>query len=396
MIRTTDVLVIGAGAAGLMCAATAAARGLAVVVVDHARKAGKKILVSGGGRCNFTNMDVGPEHYLCANPHFVKSALARYSQWDFIALVSRYNIAYHEREHGRLFCDGSAKQIVNLLLNENQAAGSHVELNTEIKSVEQNEQGFLVTTGLDRIQCRHLVVATGGLSFPKLGATGFGYRIAKMFGHRVLPTRPGLVPLTLASDTEMALDKLSGISLPVRMGAEDGRRFTEDCLFTHRGLSGPAVLQTSNYWQHQQPVEVDLLPQAQIEAELQALRQSQPGLSLRRGLTRHLPRRLIDTLLASRVNLDGPIGQLTREQTDAVIQTLHHWRPVPNGSEGFDKAEVTLGGVDTSEISSKTMMSQKVKNLYFVGEVMDVTGWLGGYNFQWAWSSGYCCGQAMD
>ena len=394
-----DVIIIGAGAAGLMCAAQAGYRGRDVLVLDHAKQAGKKILISGGGRCNFTNMDVEPSNYLCTNPHFVKSALSRYTQWDFLGLIAKYNVAYHERDFGQLFCDDSAKEIVRILMSECDAANAKVRLRTEINSIEtvKNEQGevsgYIVKTASHTYQCQSLVIATGGLSMPKLGATPFGYQVAEQFGIDVLPTRAGLVPVTLHQEQKEALAELSGVSLPVRIEAKDGTVFAADMLITHRGLSGPSILQISNYWQPGEAMSIDLLPNLDLAEELESIRQSNPNQSLKNTLSTWLPKRLVELLMTMENLVDKPIKQLQHKDIDNVVSTLHSWQMKPNGTEGYRTAEVTLGGVDTNAISSKTMMCKNINGLYFVGEVLDVTGWLGGYNFQWAWASGWAAGQ---
>ncbi len=388
-----DVIIIGAGAAGLMCAAQAGYRGRDVLVLDHAKQAGKKILISGGGRCNFTNMDVEPNNYLCSNPHFVKSALSRYTQWDFLGLIAKYNVAYHERDFGQLFCDDSAKEIVRILMNECDDANAKVRLRTEIKSVQKLDQGFEVQTNGQTYHCSSLVIATGGLSMPKLGATPFGYQVAEQFGIDVFPTRAGLVPVTLHQEHKEALAELSGISLPVRIESLDGTVFGADMLITHRGLSGPSILQISNYWQPGEAMSIDLLPSMDLANELESVRQSNPNQTLKNTLATWLPKRFVEVLLAMENIADKPIKQLQHKELAHIVSTLHQWQVKPNGTEGYRTAEVTLGGVDTNSVSSKTMMCKNTQGLYFIGEVLDVTGWLGGYNFQWAWASGWAAGQ---
>ncbi len=392
-----DVIVIGAGAAGLMCAATAGFRGKKVLVLDHAKQAGKKILISGGGRCNFTNMDVEPNNYLCGNPHFVKSALSRYTQWDFLGLIGKYQVPYHERDFGQLFCDDSAKDIVNILLSEcNESENVQIKLRTEIKAIEKNaNETFSVATNLKDFTTTSLVIATGGLSMPKLGATPFGYKVAEQFGLEVLPTRAGLVPLTLHQEQKEQLAELSGISFPVRIESEDSTSFAADMLLTHRGLSGPAVLQISNYWQPGEKVSIDLLPTEDMEQVLAQAKQEKPDQQLKTLLSQFLPKRFIEVLIEAKALSDKPIKQLMHKEVEQVINTMHSWKISPNGTEGYRTAEVTLGGIDTDQLSSKTMEAKNVQGLYFIGEVMDVTGWLGGYNFQWAWASGYACGQSV-
>ena len=392
-----DVIIIGAGAAGLMCAATAGYRGKKVLVLDHAKQAGKKILISGGGRCNFTNMDVEPNNYLCSNPHFVKSALSRYTQWDFLGLIGKYQVPYHERDFGQLFCDDSAKDIVNILLSEcDESQNVQIKLRTEIKAVEKNvDESFTVATNLKDFKASSLVIATGGLSMPKLGATPFGYKVAEQFGLEVFPTRAGLVPLTLHQEQKEQLAELSGISFPVRIGSEDNTSFAADMLITHRGLSGPAVLQISNYWLPGEKVSIDLLPSEDMEQVLAQAKQDKPEQQLKTLLSQFLPKRFIEVLIDAKQLPDKAIKQLMHKEIEQVVYTMHSWRIAPNGTEGYRTAEVTLGGIDTNQLSSKTMEAKSVKGLYFIGEVMDVTGWLGGYNFQWAWASGYACGQSV-
>lgn len=392
-----DVIIIGAGAAGLMCAATAGYRGKKVLVLDHAKQAGKKILISGGGRCNFTNMEVEPNNYLCSNPHFVKSALSRYTQWDFLGLIGKYQVPYHERDFGQLFCDDSAKDIVNILLSEcDESQNVQIKLRTEIKAVEKNaDETFTVATNLKDFKASSLVIATGGLSMPKLGATPFGYKVAEQFGLEVFPTRAGLVPLTLHQEQKEQLAELSGISFPVRIDSEDNTSFAADMLITHRGLSGPAVLQISNYWLPGEKVSIDLLPSEDMEQVLAQAKQDKPDQQLKTLLSQFLPKRFIEVLIDAKQLPDKAIKQLMHKELEQVVYTMHSWKIAPNGTEGYRTAEVTLGGIDTNQLSSKTMETKSVKGLYFIGEVMDVTGWLGGYNFQWAWASGYACGQSV-
>ncbi|WMC10656.1 NAD(P)/FAD-dependent oxidoreductase [Oceanimonas pelagia] len=390
-MQAWDVIVIGAGAAGLMCAAEAGRRGRRVLVLDHGKRIGRKILMSGGGRCNFTNYHVEPGAYLCANPHFVKSALARYTQWDFIALVNKHGIAWHEKTLGQLFCDDSAQDIVDLLVKECDDAGVTIRLRAEILEVDRLGDGFRVATAGEEDSCQSLVVATGGLSMPKIGASPFGYRLAEQFGLKVLPTRAGLVPFTLQPEDKQTLEPLAGVSLPVVAESEDGTRFAENLLFTHRGVSGPAVLQISSYWQPGERVKFELLPAGCLA---QGVAES-PNQELKTWLARYLPKRLVEALLAREELTSKPLKQYTPKELAAIETLLAEWSLRPGGTEGYRTAEVTLGGVDTDELSSKTMEAKKVPNLYFVGEVMDVTGWLGGYNFQWAWSSGWVAGQVV-
>lgn len=390
-MKAWDVIVIGAGAAGLMCAAEAGKRGRRVLLLDHGKRIGRKILMSGGGRCNFTNYFIEPGAFLCENPHFVKSALARYTQWDFIAMVEKHGIAYHEKTLGQLFCDDSAQNIVDMLVKECDDAGVTIRLRSNIDSVASLGEGFAVTTDNDQYSCQSLVVASGGLSMPKIGASAFGYKLAEQFGLKVLPTRAGLVPFTLQPEDKATLEPLAGVSLPVVAESEDGTRFAENLLFTHRGVSGPAVLQVSSYWQAGEQVLFELLPAGQLA---QGIADS-PNQELKTWLSRHLPKRLVEVLLEREKIVNKPLKQYVPKEVAAIEQLLVAWPLKPGGTEGYRTAEVTLGGVDTDELSSKTMMAKKVPNLYFIGEVVDVSGWLGGYNFQWAWSAGWCAGQVV-
>ncbi|GKX50801.1 NAD(P)/FAD-dependent oxidoreductase [Budvicia aquatica] len=395
MSEQVDVVIIGAGAAGLFCAAQAGQAGCSVVVLDNGKKPGRKILMSGGGRCNFTNMYAEPAAYLSNNPHFCKSALARYTQWDFIELVNRHGIPYHEKALGQLFCDNSAEDIVDLLLKECDDGNVRLRMRSEILAVEGNDEGFLIKLAGAEIQAKSLVVASGGLSMPGLGATPFGYKIAEQFGLPVLPTRAGLVPFTLHKPLLEVLQTLSGIAAPVTIATEGGMSFKESLLFTHRGLSGPAVLQLSSYWQPGESVSINLFPELNIDDFLNAERESHPNQSLKNTLAKHLPKRLVECLQTLGKVPELTLKQLSATQQQQLIDTLQQWQIQPNGTEGYRTAEVTLGGVDTKALSSKTMESSQVSGLYFIGEVMDVTGWLGGYNFQWAWSSAWACAQAV-
>ncbi|HHN5525151.1 TPA: NAD(P)/FAD-dependent oxidoreductase [Klebsiella aerogenes] len=390
-----DAIVIGAGAAGMFCAAQAGQLGCRVLLLDNGKKPGRKILMSGGGRCNFTNMYVEPAAYLSQNPHFCKSALARYTQWDFIELVGKYGIAWHEKTLGQLFCDDSAEQIVNLLLSECEKGGVQIRLRSEILSVERDEQGYRLQVNGEMLTAKKLVIASGGLSMPGLGASPFGYRVAEQFGLKVLPTRAGLVPFTLHKPLLEQLQVLSGVSVPSTITAENGTLFRENLLFTHRGLSGPAVLQISSYWQPGEFVTVNLLPDCDLEAFLNEQRGDHPNQSLKNTLAMQLPKRLVECLQQLGQIPDVTLKQLNVRDQQALVETLTAWRVQPNGTEGYRTAEVTLGGVDTNELSSRTMEARKAPGLYFIGEVMDVTGWLGGYNFQWAWSSAWACAQAL-
>ncbi|CAI2115140.1 Predicted oxidoreductase [Serratia fonticola] len=390
-----DVVVIGAGAAGMFCAAQAGQLGCRVLLLDNGKKPGRKILMSGGGRCNFTNMSVEPAAYLSNNPHFCKSALARYTQWDFIDLINRYGIAYHEKTLGQLFCDDSAQQVVDLLVQECELGQVVTRLRSEVLSVEKTDQGFELTLNRECVSARSLVVASGGLSMPGLGATPFGYKLAEQFGLKVLPTRAGLVPFTLHKPLLEQSQALSGVSVPAVVTAEDGTSFRESILFTHRGLSGPAILQISSYWQPGEFVSINLLPTLDLVGFLNEQRQAHPNQSLKNTLALHLPKRLVELLQELGQLPEATLKQLTPTQQAALVDSLQDWRVQPNGTEGYRTAEVTLGGVDTKELSSKTMEASKVPGLYFIGEVVDVTGWLGGYNFQWAWSSAWACAQAL-
>ena len=393
-MKQCDVIVIGAGAAGLFCAAQAGQRGRKVTVLDHAKRIGGKILMSGGGRCNFTNMYASHENFLSNNPHFCKSALSRYTQWDFIGLVSDYGIPYHEKTLGQLFCDNSAKDILNMLLAECEKADVELSNQCEIIAIEKLESGFLLETSKGQYQCESMVVATGGLSMPKLGASPFGYKIAEQFGLSVRSTRAGLVPFTLHEQDKKVLAELSGISLDASASCNN-TSFNENILFTHRGLSGPAVLQISSFWEPGQTVEFDLFPNGDLHEQLQSSQQKQPDALLSTVLAAHYPKRYVQDILPYLGIPNKPMKQYQGKQLRDVAQAFHQWLLKPNGTEGYRTAEVTLGGVDTDQLSSKTMMAKDVDGLYFIGEVVDVTGWLGGYNFQWAWSSGWVAGQVV-
>ena len=384
--RHYDAIIIGAGAAGLYCAAIAGQRGRRVLLIDHAPNPGAKILISGGGRCNFTNVGAGSDNFLSANPHFAKSALSRHTPADFIALVDRHGIAWHEKTLGQLFCDGSAKRIVAMLLDE-CAVGQVDTAFGQAATVEHRDGMFHVTAAT----APRLVLATGGLSIPKLGATSFAYDTARRFGLKIVEPRPALVPLTLAGE-EALFGTLSGVSAEVVARAGKGS-FREAALFTHRGLSGPAILQVSSYWRNGDPVAVDFLPDA-APGWLRAAKRAEPRITLRRLLARHLPVRLADTL-ATQLALAGELANLSDRSLDAAEARLADWTFTPNGSEGFAKAEVTIGGISTAELSSQTMESKRLPGLHAIGEAVDVTGWLGGYNFQWAWSSAYAAAQSL-
>jgi len=402
-VITTDVLIIGAGAAGLMCAAQAGYRGKSVVVVDMGKKPARKVLISGGGRCNFTNENAAPENYLCQNPHFTKSALSRYTAQDFIELVDRHGLNYHHKTLGQLFCDDSAQDLVDILMTECEWAGVQVKLRSEVLSVSEikgttennNEFRYLVKTSDDSYQCKSLVVASGGLTMPKLGATPIGYKIAEQFDLNVLETIAALVPFTLHDHDKQRFDGLSGISLLTEVTSEGGTTFKENILFTHRGLSGPAILQISSFWRAGQAVTINLLPEHNLNEVLTQWQGEQGQKSAKNLLATLLPKRFVEVLVKDGVIADKPVKQLNHQDIVTLSNYLHAWQIKPNGTEGYRTAEVTLGGVNTDELSSKTFESKSQQGLYFIGEVIDVTGWLGGYNFQFCWASGYACGQAV-
>jgi predicted Rossmann fold flavoprotein len=389
-----DVVVIGAGAAGMMCASVAGKRGRSVMVVDHAGSPGEKIRISGGGRCNFTNRNVTPAQFLSANPHFCISALSRYTQHDFIALVQRYGIAYHEKTLGQLFCDGSAQQIVDLLLTEMRQADAELRLNGKVTHVEKTPEGFLLQfSDGDLLPCGALVVATGGKSIPKMGASDLAYRLAGQFGLEVTQTRPALVPLTFDQMLLKRLKELAGVSVKARV--RHGKvAFEEALLFTHRGLSGPAILQISSYWREGDEIRLSLLPELDLFAALQTAKRQNGKQAPHTFLATLLPRRLAKDI-ADAQNCAGNLADLPDAKLRALSEAVNDWRVTPAGSEGYRTAEVTLGGIDTRGLDSGTMQAKTVPGLYFIGEAVDVTGWLGGYNFQWAWSSGWCAGQAV-
>jgi predicted Rossmann fold flavoprotein len=389
-----DAIVVGAGAAGLMAAIVAGQRGLRVLVVDHANKVGKKILMSGGGRCNFTNTGTTPANYLSANPHFCKSALARYTPWHFIELVERHGIAYHEKELGQLFCDESSKLVVKLLLDECASAGVEVRTHCAIEQVAHGDAGdFRLRTSHGNVAAPALVVASGGLSIPSMGASGFGYQLARQFGHEVLPTRAGLVPLTLTGKHAERLQDLAGVALPVEARCNDAR-FRNFMLVTHRGISGPSILQVSSYWQPGDDLRLDLLPGIDLVAQLHDWQASRRDAELKTLLAEVMPKRFAQRLCEHWIE-SRPLRQYTPAELRDIAGVLSSWPLVASGTEGYRTAEVTLGGVDTDGLSSSTMMSRHVPGLYFIGEVVDVTGWLGGYNFQWAWASGHAAGSAI-
>jgi predicted Rossmann fold flavoprotein len=384
-----DVIVLGAGAAGLMCAGVAGKRGRTVLVLEQARHPGEKIRISGGGRCNFTNLHTSPANFLSRNPRFCRSALSGYSQHDFIALVDKYRIAWHEKTRGQLFCDGPSRQIIDLLLQECRSA--QLRLGARISAIGKDEAGFVVTADQGEFRCRSLVVATGGPSIPKMGASGFGYRVAEQFGLRIVPPRAGLVPLTFDAARLAEFKDLSGISLEASVGCGKAR-FDEALLFTHRGLSGPAILQISSYWRAGDDIVVDMAPDVDVLATLKQLRRDHPRQELSTALTGLLPRRLAQTI-ADRIAGPERLADFPDRLLTNAAAAVKAWHVRPNGTEGYRTAEVTLGGVDTTDLSSKTFEAKSVPGLYFIGEVVDVTGHLGGFNFQWAWSSGHAAGR---
>ncbi|ACI53665.1 HI0933 family protein [Rhizobium leguminosarum bv. trifolii WSM2304] len=389
--RKSDVIVIGAGAAGMMAAIRAGKRGRSIVVLDHARAPGEKIRISGGGRCNFTNIHAGSKNFLSANPHFCKSALARFTPADFIAMVDRHGIAWHEKTLGQLFCDDSAKDVIRMLLTEMRAAGAQLHLGTEITAVEKVEAGFRVSTGEDAFEASSLIVATGGKSIPKMGATGFAYRLAEQFGLAVLETRPGLVPLTLDPGLLEAIAPLAGISAPAEI--RHGRTaFREALLFTHRGLSGPAILQISSYWREGDEIVVSIEPDIDIGVHLKTVKQLNGRQSPQTALSDILPKRLAQ-FLVEREKIAGNMADLPDKVLLRLAAAAQNFAVKPSGSEGYRTAEVTLGGIDTAALDSRSMEAKAVPGLYFIGECVDVTGWLGGYNFQWAWASGFAAGE---
>ncbi len=388
---TYDTIILGAGAAGMMCAAQCGGR---VLVIDHAKKPGEKIRISGGGRCNFTNLHAAPDRFISNNPHFVKSALSRYTQWDFLDLVQKHHIAYHEKTLGQLFCDDSAREIVAMLLVEMEHAKAELRLQTSVRDVAKTEGGFNLTlTGGEQLSCQNFVVACGGKPIPKMGATGFGLDLAQHFKVPVTDTRAGLVPLTFSGEILDGLSSLAGLSLPVRVSCGDVS-FDESMLFTHRGLSGPAILQISSYWRETLPITINLWPDGDLLCRLTEKRHKNGRRDISTVLADFLPKRLV-SYLGGLYGWCGKLADLGNNDLKKLIQQLYHWQLTPTGSEGYRTAEVMLGGVDTNALSSKTMEVKAVKGLYFIGETVDVTGWLGGYNFQWAWSSGYAAGTAI-
>jgi len=392
-MQSYDVVVIGAGAAGMMCGIEAGKRGRSVLVLDHAAKPGEKIRISGGGRCNFTNIHASPKNFLSGNPHFCISALTRYTQRDFIALVERHGIAYHEKTLGQLFCNGSARLIIDMLLQDMQDRGVELALSTEVRSVDKTDEGFVLALSTGTVACRSLVVACGGKSIPKMGATGFGYELAARFGVPVAETRPALVPLTFDARTLERLAPLAGNAVDAEIACGK-TRFSEAMLFTHRGLSGPSILQISSYWREGDEIRIAMLPGVDVAELLRAARRVNGRQAVQTVLANHLPKRLAQAV-AERTGIDGNLADLTDLQMKTVEAAVNDWRIKPAGSEGYRTAEVTLGGVDTNALDQKTMQAKSVPGLFFIGEVVDVTGWLGGYNFQWAWSSGWAAGQAV-
>ncbi len=399
-MKKVDVLIIGAGAAGLMCAIEAGKRKRRVLVLDHANKVGKKILMSGGGRCNFTNYYIEPERYISSNPHFHKSALSRYTQWNFIELVKRHKVPFHEKEAGQLFCDNKAIDIVNLLLKECEKVTAKIQLNTSVNSVTKlSDNQFLITTDKQQFQCESLVIATGGLSIPTMGASPFGYKVAEQFGLPIIPTRAGLVPFTLQPEDKQRLEGLAGVSV-ASMVSSVRQAFAGNILFTHRGLSGPASLQISSYWLPGEAIEINLLKQDKLlsqhdlQDKFNFAKQNNPKQHLKNFFCQYLPKSVVAALIDPSL-LDKSLQEISKAVFLDIVERLQAWQIKPNNTEGYRTAEVTIGGVDCHAMSSKTMMVENIPGLYFIGEVLDVTGWLGGYNFQWAWSSGWVAGQVV-
>lgn len=390
-----DVLIIGAGAAGLMCALKAGQRGRNVCVLEHANKVGKKILMSGGGRCNFTNTNTQPSHFISGNKNFCKSALSRFTPEDFIEIVNKHDIPFHEKKLGQLFCDNKSKDILELLLNECHKAGVKIRTHCKIEKINPNNNGYTASTSLGHIECQSLVIATGGLSIPTMGATGFGYDLAKEFGLKVRPTRPGLAPVTLNKHSLGKLSALSGSSIEIEASCNK-MTFNEMLLFTHRGLSGPAILQISSYWKPGDSIVINLLPHANVFEVLLDRQRTRPKAELKTILAEFMTKNMAQTLTMFWFGSNyknKPINQISKSDLTLISRQIHHWVVSPSGSEGYKTAEVTLGGIDCDEISSKTMEANKQKGMYFIGEVLDVTGHLGGFNFQWAWASGAAAGE---
>lgn len=391
-MQSYDVVIIGAGAAGMMCAVETAKRGLSVLILDHAAAPGEKIRISGGGRCNFTNIHASPKNFLSGNPHFCISALSRYTQRDFIALVERHRIEYHEKTLGQLFCDGSARQIIDMLVSEMQGRGVELALSTSVEDVRKSVEGFALTLSTGLVTCQSLVVACGGKSIPKMGATGFGYELAERFGLAVVETRPALVPLTFDANTLERLAPLAGNAVDAEVACGK-TRFSEAMLFTHRGVSGPSILQISSYWREGDEIRIAMLPGVDVADLVRTAKRVNGRQSVQTVLANHLPKRLAQSI-AERTGIDGNLADFSDSQIKTIASAVNDWRIKPAGSEGYRTAEVTLGGVDTNGLDQKTMEAKSVRGLFFIGEVVDVTGWLGGYNFQWAWSSGWVAGQA--
>ncbi|MED7789377.1 NAD(P)/FAD-dependent oxidoreductase [Francisella sp. 19X1-34] len=392
-ILNYNTIIIGAGAAGLMCAIETAKRNRSVLVLDHANKVGKKILMSGGGRCNFTNYNIAPDRYIADNQHFMKSALSRYTQWDFISLVSDYNVPYHEKTLGQLFCDNKAKDIVNILLDECEKYKAQIRLHTTITGINKKDDLFYITTQDSNYICQSLVIATGGLSIPTMGATGFGYKVAKQFGLKVNSQRAGLVPFIFNQKDQQKFTQLKGISIFCRV-SNDKTHFDENILFTHKGLSGPAILQISSYWNTGESIKIDLSPNTQINKFLSQKKAQGSKSIIKNILSELFPKNFIAVFFDDGI-LNKRACDLSIDDVNALHTKLHEWTIYPQTTEGYRTAEVTLGGVSCDELSSKTLESNKIKGLYFIGEVVDVTGWLGGYNFQWAWASGWAAGQVV-
>jgi len=393
-MQKVDVIIIGAGAAGLMCAIEAGKRGRKTIVLDHANKSGKKILMSGGGRCNFTNYHINPADYISHNSHFCKSALSRYTQWDFIDLVKKHQIPFHEKTLGQLFCDNKSKDILDMLLYECDQAKVEIHLNSKIETIEKiSDHHFKIKSTRDDFHCQSLVIASGGLSIPTMGASPFAYKVAEQFGIKVWPTRAGLVPFTLHAEEKERLGVLSGIAVDSIVNNER-TSFRENILFTHRGLSGPAILQISSYWQAGEEVIINLLPEINLFERLKLTQQQTPQKQLKSIMAEHMPKRVVETLLNAEI-IEKKLGSISHKDLEHIAKQVNFWRVLPNGTEGYRTAEVTLGGIDCDAISSKTMAANGLPGLYFIGEALGVTGWLGGYNFQWAWSSGWAAGQII-
>lgn len=393
-MEKVDVLIIGAGAAGLMCGIEAGKRQRKVIILEHANKAGKKILMSGGGRCNFTNYHINPDDYISHNPHFCKSALSRYTQWDFINLVKRHAIPFHEKTLGQLFCDNKSKDILEMLLTESAQVNTEIRLNTKIDSITKlADHHFKVKTHRGDFHCQSLVIASGGLSIPTMGASPFGYKVAEQFGINIWPTRAGLVPFTLQPTDKEKFASLTGIAIN-SVVSNKRQSFRENILFTHRGLSGPAILQISSYWQVGEEIAINMLPEVDILQQLIAHKQQQPEKLLKTILIDYFPKRVVDIFFDIQIT-QKKLQSISYRDLELIANQINNWTIKPNGTEGYRTAEVTLGGVDCDAISSKTMQANDVPGLYFIGEVLDVTGWLGGFNFQWAWSSGWAAGQVV-